>query len=121
MARPGQRPIVNTWSWQTASGKIKNEYRNKKGPKPITRREDLVNKELGRVLRKLRKKAKLNTYEASHRCMCSQPQLSYFETGKDSLRIGQLLEFCEIYNTDPICVLTEVLELVENKSICKTE
>jgi DNA-binding XRE family transcriptional regulator len=100
VARPGQRRVINIWSWPSASSATRKKYRNAHGPKPQTKRDAEIALNIGLEFRKARIDAGLNAYEASEMLGISQPQLSYYETGKDSPRIGFLHDVAELYGID---------------------
>lgn len=100
MARNGQRQPLDIWSWPSATKDFRDLYRSKRGPKPPTRREDAISKSVGLAMRKARKAARLGPYEAAELLAISQPQLSYYENGKDSPRLSLLYDMAELYRVD---------------------
>lgn len=113
MARPDQRPVLNIWSWVSAPGEIKEAYAGKRGPKPQTLRDHMICVAIGLCACEMRVAAGLNTYEASAKLGISQPQLSYYENGRDSFRLCMLLELAELYDRN-VNEFFEIINKIDN-------
>jgi len=71
------------------------------------------------LLREARIKAGLTQAEAAKRFKKPQSFISKCETGERRVDVVELLEFCRVYNLDPLNILNEVGQDLEKRTAAK--